>query len=158
MDLPLEECRAWIYICRGNFWSAFSSSVSKWYLSIVNFFDVQAMWDSCTCDDVAEAWTCISLWKRYVIEMATCIGFLHLRRFRKYSQSTFFSVHVFSSLVVLVFWAGNRHTDFVIFFSYFVMIFHHILFMRKRQISFSPEISYPRVMCSTPYESIVSGE
>ena len=47
-------------------------------------------WDSCSCED---------------------FGNTLLNNCR---QSTFFPVHVFSSLVVLVFWAGNRHTDFVI--------------------------------------------
>ena len=149
----------------------------------------------CTCGDVATACTCISsgiLWwfqplKKMCDWYEMLFGHVHeilapakiSEILRVTASSTIspnpfpFVVLVFSNLVVLVFCAGNQHTDFVVFFSYFAMIvstkwficclcegdkfstefllrmfvgykiLHHILFMRKRQISLFAEISYP---------------
>ena len=90
MGLPLEECRAWIYICSGNFWSACSSDVSKYYLidyKCVIALAVMLLQLGLVSAAVFSGGS--SLWKRCVIDMkcdlATCMGFLHLRRFRKYS-------------------------------------------------------------------------
>ena len=97
MGLPLEECRAWIYICSGNFWSACSSNVSIWYLidyecAMAGRFWIVALAMMLLQLGLVSAAVCSggsTLSKRYVIEkecvLATCMGFLHLRRFRKNS-------------------------------------------------------------------------
>ena len=76
-----------------------------------------------------------------------------------------FDVLVDSSLVVLVFlWSGNRHTVFIIFSSYFVMIFcvtnyFTIFYLCENAKShFSQSNTYPWVTCSTHWGSILSGE